>query len=381
MKMIMKVMLVLTLCTFASVRAGESEQGDLKKTLKVGKSGFLEVYTNMGTIQIIPWDKNEMQIETKGLEEKDAEKVKITQTGNIVKVNYEQGGHPDEVKFIVSLPAQHNVKLRTLNGDIEVSGVLKGELDGSTSGGDIRLGRVDGRVALSTSGGNITSGDISGDAAFSTSGGDVSVGNVAGTASISTNGGDITVKNVGEKLSATTYGGDIQIASIDGDGRITTYGGDIHIENVSGNADVNTYGGDIYLSGASGRVKANTQGGDITLSKISGSVDARTRSGSVTVEMLSAPKDKSTIEASNGTVKLYLKEDIKATVDATLKMRTWNKKAFHLTSDFDPSPKPEMDENKNEITAKIPINGGGQTISIETANADIEIKKLGNKNK
>lgn len=384
MKMLTKIMLIVTLCAFGTMHASETEQGEFKKTLKVGKSGFLELYVSLGSIQINPWDKNEMVIEAKGLYDRDADKVKITQTGNIVKINYEQGGHPDEVKFIISLPAQHNVKLSTSSGDIEVNGTLKGELRGSTSGGDIRLGKVDGLVALNTSGGNITSGDVTGNASFSTSGGDISIGNVAGTAQISTNGGDINVKNVGEKLSATTYGGDIHVGSIDGDGRITTYGGDIHIENVSGNADVNTYGGDIYLSGASGKVKANTQGGDITLSKISGPVDAQTRSGSVVLEMLSTGNDKSKIVASNGDITLYLKDDIKATVDANIRMRGWNKndhKPFMIHSDFDTTQKPEYDDQNGEVRINLPVNGGGQSIYLETVNADINIKKLSSKKK
>lgn len=371
----------MLLCLFGTISAGDIEQGELKKTLKVGKNGFLEVYTTLGTIQIVPWDKNEMLIETKGLYGDDADKVKITQTGNIVKVSYEQGGHPDEVNFIISLPAQHNVTLSTSSGDIIVSGTLKGELKGSTSGGDIKLGRVEGLVNLNTSGGDITAGDILSNAAFSTSGGDISIGEVSGMAEVRTNGGDIKVKSVGEKLSATTYGGDIQIGSIEGDGQINTYGGDIHIESVSGNAEVNTAGGDIYLSGASGKVRANTQGGDITLNKISGSVDARTRSGSVIVEMLSAGKSRSTILASDGTVTLYLKEDIKATIDAKIRMRGWKKNAFHLTSEFDAKKNAGVDEDNNEIKATIPINGGGEIISIETANADIEIRKLGSRNK
>ncbi|MGE5350521.1 MAG: DUF4097 family beta strand repeat-containing protein [Acidobacteriota bacterium] len=384
MKTMIRITLVALLFVYGSMQAHEAQQGEFKKTFKVGKSGFLELYVSLGSIKIVPWDKNEMQIEAKGIYDGDAEKVKITQQGNIVKVNYEQGGHPDEVKFIISLPAQHNVRLSTSSGDIEVDGTLKGELRGSTSGGDIRLGRVDGLVALNTSGGNITSGDVVGNASFNTSGGDISVGSVAGTAQINTNGGDITVKNVGEKLSATTYGGDIQIGSIEGDGKITTYGGDIHIDNVSGNADVNTYGGDIYLSGASGKVKASTQGGDITLSKISGPVDAQTRSGSVTLEMLSPGNDKSRVVASNGDITLYLKDDIKATVDAHMRMRGWNKNShqpFSIHSDFDTTQKPDYDDNNGEVRINLPVNGGGQSIYLETVNADINIKKLSNKKK
>ncbi|MCU7526346.1 MAG: DUF4097 domain-containing protein [Ignavibacteria bacterium] len=384
MKTLTRIMLAVLLCAFSIVSANEAEQGEFKKTLKVGKSGFLELYVSMGSIQIVPWDKNEMQIEARGIYDGDADKVKITQTGNIVKVSYEQGGHPDEVKFIISLPAQHNVRLSTSSGDIEVNGTLKGELRGSTSGGDIKLGKVDGLVALNTSGGNISSGDVVGNASFNTSGGDISVGSVAGTAQINTNGGDITVKSVGEKLSATTYGGDIQIGSIEGDGKITTYGGDIHIDNVSGSAEVNTYGGDIFLSGASGKVKASTQGGDITLSKISGPVDAQTRSGSIMLEMLSAGNDKSKVVASNGDITLYLKDDIKATVNANLRMRGWNKnnhQPFSIHSDFDAAQKPEYDDNKGEVRISLPVNGGGQQIYLETVNADINIKKLSNKKK
>ncbi|MGE5400161.1 MAG: DUF4097 family beta strand repeat-containing protein [Ignavibacteriales bacterium] len=377
MKNLTVLLLIITM-NFLLLREGKAQQ-NIKKSIKAGKNGNIEVVLNAGSIKIVPWGRNEVQVEAAGLYEEDADKIRISESGNTVRVDYSDGAGPsDEIRFIISLPAQSRVSLRTNSGDIEVNSGLKGELKGSTSGGDIRLGSVDGRVDLNTSGGDISSGDISGDVSFNTSGGDIRMGIISGKADVTTYGGDIVAKDVGHRLNAKTYGGDIIIGSINGDADISSYGGTISIKNVAGSAKVSTAGGDINLGGASGKVQVNTAGGDIILQKISGTIDAVTRNGDINVELLSAGKGDSRISTASGSIRLMVPGNVKATVEARIRVRgRWGDEEDEtkIVSDFKPQSY-NKNSNAKEIRAVYQLNGGGTKISLETVNSEIHILKI-----
>lgn len=373
---------LLSLFSFTLVFASpqdEGMQGRKKQSFKVSKGGNLDVSVNSGNIKILTWDKNEVLVDARGVYDEDAENVKITQTGNTIRVNYNEGwGSSDEVVFEISVPAQFNVNMRTASGDLEVRGSLKGELKGTTSGGDIKLGNIGGRVDVSTSGGDIWAGNVEASAVLNTSGGDIRLGNITGEAEIKTMGGDIIIQDVGRRLNAKTYGGDIKLGNIGGDAEVSTYGGTISIKNVSGSAKISTAGGDIMLEGASGTVKAKTAGGDLHLHRISGSVDASTSSGDAIVELLPAGKGSSRISSANGSITLSVPENAKASITAKIRLRgNWgdSDEGYQIRSDFKATSQNKENNGKN-ISAQYLLNGGGEVITLETTNSEIIIKKL-----
>lgn len=357
----------------------EEQQGGKKQSFKVDKGGNLDVSVNTGSIRIITWDKDEVLVNPRGIYDEDLDNVKATQSGNTIHVTYTEGwgGSADEVVFEISVPAQFNVNIRTSSGDLEVRGMLKGELKGSTSGGDIRLGNIGGKVDVNTSGGDISAGNIDAGISLSTSGGDIRLGNINGEAEIKTMGGDISIQDVGKRLNAKTYGGDIKIGNIGGDADVSTYGGSIIAKNISGNAKISTSGGDINLGGASGTVKAKTLGGDLMLHKVSGSIDATTNSGDVSVELTPVGNGRSRISSSNGMITLLVPENAKATIDARIRVRgNWSEgeEENQIRSDFKPQTYNKSEDGRS-IKANYILNGGGQNIVLETTNSDIVIKK------
>ena len=95
------------------------------------------------------------------------------------------------VRFDIQVPNQFDMNLRTSGGDIRLQGNLTGTIYGDTSGGDIRLGDVNGHLEMSTSGGDITAGRVEGDAILHTSGGDIEVQTISSQVDLHTSGGDI----------------------------------------------------------------------------------------------------------------------------------------------------------------------------------------------
>jgi DUF4097 and DUF4098 domain-containing protein YvlB len=372
------VLLLLTLPSLG--QTSDDQPSTQSKSFKVSKGGMLEVSVQAGDIRLNTWEKDEVYVKVSEIEEDDVDNLEMTQVGNNVRVEFHSrwGSNP---RFDISVPAQFNADLQTSGGDITINGGMTGTLKGTTSGGDIRLGDVVGAADMNTSGGDIITGDIQGDLYLNTSGGDLRIGLVTGKADVNTSGGDITVEKVGKTLRARTSGGNVEIGDIGGEATISTSGGDIVVGRVSGGVSVGTAGGNISLQSATGRVMAKTAGGDIQLDSIAGPVDAKTASGSIDAELIPTGKGKSRLSTAAGDVRLYLPENAKATINARVRVHGWWKdesEESNIYSDFKADTF-EKDEREREIRATYTLNGGGESITLDTSLGSIEIRKLGSR--
>jgi len=375
------VIAVLVLFTL-SVSA-QKDSGVREKSFTVNKGGRLEVSVRSGDIRISPWSQNEVRIVADGIDEEDLDRLRMTQSGNTVRVEFrprgrDWGGWNGSPRFEISIPVDFNVDMKTSGGDLELTGGISGKVEGSTSGGDITLSNVTGMVDMSTSGGDVRVGDIKGNAQLSTSGGDIDLRSVDGEASVRTSGGDITVQSVGKKLEAKTSGGDIEIGNVGGEANVSTSGGDVKVGRVSGDARLRTAGGNIRLQGASGRVDASTAGGDIDLENISGSIDAKTAGGNINADLVPSGKGSSELKTAGGDIRLAVPENAKATIEAVIRVEDrWRSRRdkYEVRSDFTAATY-EKDEKYGDVRATYVLNGGGERIYLETVNSNIEIRKL-----
>ncbi len=293
---------VLSMNTYAALR--DNEEGKDSKSFTVTKGGRLEVNVSGGDIELNTWEKDAVTVVVDGIDEEDMDFVKITQSGNTVRVDYRpRWNSSGDVLFKISLPAQFDADVRTSGGNIEVRGTMKGKLTGSTSGGDIRTGDIEGTMDMKTSGGNIE------------------LGSVSGEAEVKTSGGDIKVEKVGKSLNASTSGGDVEVGDVGGDATLSSSGGEVKVGKVSGSARLKTAGGDIVLRSASGTVEAKTAGGNIRLENISGSIVAKTAGGDVMAQLIPSGKGPSELRSSGGNVMLSIPSNAKATIEATIQLR------------------------------------------------------------
>ena len=367
---------VIAMSLFLPIALLAQDTGSRSKSFSVSKGGTFEISTGSGDIRVNVWSKNEVHVEAEGIDPDELDRLEMTQSGSTVRVRFRPRWRSgSDARFLVDVPSEFNLDMRTAGGDLVVVGALKGYLKGSTSGGDIKLDDVDGKIEMSTSGGNVRCGFVRGDAELKTSGGDIELKEASGEVEVSTSGGDIDVGNVGKSLRARTSGGDIKIGNVGGEADVSTAGGDIQVGKVSGQASLSTAGGDIGLQSASGKVSAKTAGGDIHLRDITGSIEARTAGGDVEAELIPSGKGRSSLKSAGGDVKLYVPEDAKATIEATIDIRGWGsrKKDYSVRSDFKADT---YDTHEDEIHAVYKLNGGGDLITLETVNANIEIRKL-----
>jgi len=360
--------------------AGNPPDTKREQSFSVGKNSSLDVSISGGDLLVKTWEKSEINVLVEGLDDEDMEYVKMTQTGDEVRVTYRPRWRDrGDGRFIMTVPTTCKVDVRTSGGNIELQGNLMADVKGSTSGGNIVIERVKGTVTMSTSGGNVDAGDIDGKAELRTSGGNITLASVNGEASINTSGGNIRIEKVGKKLDARTSGGDIDVGDIGGDATLSTAGGDVRVGKVSGSAYLRTAGGDIDLKGASGTVEAKTAGGDIDLKNITGSIDAKTSGGNIVAELNPSGKGNSELESSGGDIKLFIPSNAKATIEAVIRVRNdWGSssrmKKYDIRSDFKAETY-EKDEDREEVRGKYILNGGGESIYLETMNGYIEIRK------
>lgn len=353
-----------------------------EQSFSVGKTSSLEVSVSGGDILVKTWEKQEINVVVEGLDDEDMEYVKIVQSGNTVRVSYRpKWGNHGDAKFLMTVPAQCELDLRTSGGDIDLQGNLLANAKGSTSGGDITIEKIQGSVNMSTSGGDIKTGDINGKADLRTSGGNITLATVNGEASVSTSGGDIHIDKVGKKLDARTSGGNVEVGDIGGDATLSTAGGDVRVGKVTGNAHLRTAGGDIVLNGASGIVEAKTAGGDIDLKNITGSIEAKTAGGDIDAELNPSGAGDSELKTAGGNVKLFIPANAKATIEAVIRLRDdwgWSSKKnkYDIKSDFKADTYDKRGEDDgSEIHATYLLNGGGEAIYLETVNGNIDIRK------
>ena len=143
-----------------------AETGKIVKTFPVNKGGTLVIDSNLGSIYIDTWDRDEVSVlvrrrasskqRVKGFE------VQIERRGNDIYVKGEN--RPDNlvsVDFCVNIPKEYSVDLKTGEGSIDL-GDIKGNVKAKTSGDSVKLGDVKGGVKVDTSGGSIQMGKISG---------------------------------------------------------------------------------------------------------------------------------------------------------------------------------------------------------------------------
>jgi len=251
----------------------------VEKTFTVQPGGNLKVKTSGGDIKVLTGPGNEVKVTAIERIHADSEAkadellkdldLTIEQQGDnvtaIAKYEKSMGWHignwpPVNVSFTIIVPSRYNVDLGTSGGDITLESI-NGHARLRTSGGNLKIARVEGEVDGGTSGGDINLREGTARVKLSTSGGNIHVDRAGGEADLSTSGGDIVINSVLGRLTASTSGGDVR-ASIEGalrgDCKLTTSGGTVAV-NVDKSAAFN--------------LKAHTSGGDVDAAGITISIE------------------------------------------------------------------------------------------------------------
>ena len=265
----LSTLLFVTLISYlflGAANSGETTYGnDLKvlheKTFPINPGNQLKVKTPTGDVEVTYWDESKVYITILG--DDDAEE----------RINFKFNNDDNLVEIIADKDGSLFSWFSGINLKYEIKVPSKFNVDVSTSGGDIKLGGVNGTASLHTSGGDVWAEKVEGNLDVLTSGGDISL--VCGGTEIvaHTSGGDINLNYFGPNLGIdlSTSGGDIEVelpADFNASMELSTSGGDVSCNLTLNNAtklsehkivaDLNNGGMDF---------NAHTSGGDIDVIK------------------------------------------------------------------------------------------------------------------
>ncbi len=284
----------------------------VEKSFTVQPGGLLTVETSGGNIRVETGTEPVVKVVAKESiragSESDADLVlkdlELTieqdSTGVVAKAKYEKhftGFHwgewpPVQVSFVVTVPANYNTHLRTSGGDIGV-GDLTGKVHARTSGGNIALGKISGDVDASTSGGDVKLTEGTAAVKLSTSGGNITVERAVGPTDLDTSGGDIHIGSVENTLHASTSGGNVSAGiagALKGDCTLGTSGGEVKVKvdrSAAFDLDASTSGGDVQAAGLTITIDRGGMGKSRLAGKVNGGgplLKLRTSGGDIRVK-------------------------------------------------------------------------------------------------
>jgi DUF4097 and DUF4098 domain-containing protein YvlB len=294
---------------------------NIEKEFQVSSGGKLIVQADRGSIELKSDARDKIQVRVlrrvKGGSQAQADElfanhdVTFRQDGNSLSIlgrNKKAGwrlGHMRQpsmqVRYEIRLPKRFDVDLKTSGGDIRL-----GELEGSaitrTSSGSIDLGTISGRVEAGNSGGDILVAHAGGDLVARTSSGAIKVGRAIGKVEVSNSGGDIRLDKADKDVVASTSSGSMTLKTVQGGVEAKNSGGDINIETAAGDVSAQTSSGSISVGHAAGKhVSAKNSGGDIRLGEIEGDIVAQTSSGTIKI---AKAKGKAEVKNSGGQISI-----------------------------------------------------------------------------
>jgi len=225
-----------------------------EKTLQTESGKELLVTLFTGNITINTWSNNEVNVKFYGNDEAQDKLVfQAESTESGIKVDALKKGTKNirnlNLKAEITVPVNYNAHLFTSGGNLTIN-ALYGKVEANTSGGNITANNTTGNIEAYTSGGNVVIDNNKGNIDASTSGGNITISSFNGKVDVSTMGGHITLNGANGKIEASTAGGNI---NIDYSGKnsgmdLSTMGGNITANlpsDFDADADIGTLAGKI----------------------------------------------------------------------------------------------------------------------------------------
>lgn len=221
----MKSILTAAVLLSAAVWAGDSNRykEDFHYSFQQGAGGRLEVENFNGSVEILGWDQNTVDVSgTKYAEEESmlrAMRIEATQSGNTVHVRTERpephhwnGG----ARYTIRVPRRTDLaRIQSSNGSLRIEDIEGSQSDLTSSNGAIRMRNVHGHIEAHTSNGSVDIQGADGGVRIGTSNGSVTVDGVRGTLEAHTSNGAIRGTLVdsspNEPIRLTTSNGTIDV--------------------------------------------------------------------------------------------------------------------------------------------------------------------------
>lgn len=304
---ILSTSLILFILISFGVKAKEVQEDPfMVKTFSINTPGNVMVRTSGGSISVNGHSGNEVEVRMyvkkngasswfssdDDIEESlEDYQISIRQDGNTIYAEAERKGsgwnsNNLSISFELDVPYEVSANLHTSGGSIRMA-KLEGEHEVKTSGGSLNFDEITGYTDAHTSGGSINIDKYDGVMEGSTSGGSIRAHNSKGELKLNTSGGSIVLEDISGGIDAKTSGGSIRayINDLNDYLSLKTSGGSINAVIPAG------VGVDLDLSGNRVNTKLTNFTGEAEKNSIEGSMNGggipvtmKTSGGSVNLD-------------------------------------------------------------------------------------------------
>ena len=269
--------------TFNIKNGGKNFSEEFFQTVNCNAGGVVNVYNKNGSIKVIGWEKDFVDIyaeKTTDEDEEELEKAEIliqkSNDGKVcdIKTNFKEPNVKVSVKYIIKVPQNVKIgKIHTANGSLKIAN-LSGNAEITTSNGSIKVEKFDGNLVVRTSNGSIKLTEIEGKVKVSTSNGSIKVSQTDEIVSATTSNGSITaeISQLKNDVEFSTSNGSINLYLTDdlnAEIIASTSNAKIHINDVQ--LTTSNFSGS-YLKGKIGNggnlLKATTSNSSINIYKL-----------------------------------------------------------------------------------------------------------------
>ena len=232
----MKTPHLIFLAAVALVSLPKAQAGTpIDESRAMPAEGLLQVENMSGSIDIMVWDKAEVQVS--GDLGDGVEQLEIVESSSGLQVrvhNPKNQRNVDESHLRLQVPVSASIEAEGVSADISVKG---------SRGASLVLNSISGDLSIEASTGRLEAESVSGDVTFS---------GHAPRASIETVSGEIDVKGVEGEVRVSTVSGDAELVGKQVDrGRFETVSGDLEIEldvTDGGRLNAQSMSGDVRLT-------------------------------------------------------------------------------------------------------------------------------------
>lgn len=268
---------------------------------------------------------------------------------------------PRQVMQSIVLTRGGSVEAYDLDGSLQINAALgiradriRGNVDGRTNGGEIRLGKVGGSAVCVSGGGSIF------------------IDSVGGSGRCNTAGGEIVVKEAGGPLLLSNVSGNIEVDRAASTVEAHTGEGVIEVNQAGGEVIADTRGGSIQIGSARG-ARCESAAGAIRVKNASGPLNVQTMMGSILAELIAGARiEDSLLAATSGDVTVLIPSKLALSVMA----RNDSGANPRIQSDFSEVKSKSFGFSRPPNVAEGQINGGGPVLRINVGAGIIYLKKL-----
>ena len=369
------LVLILGISFYSVLAVSQEPVSPWTKSVPVEDLDTLQAFLDSGNLHLIPSEGTEVVVKATGIAEEDFPRIIFESKGKTVKLEYRGNKDVKPANFEVHVPATFHLNL-DVSGDVATEANLGGNLKIITQSGDIDLADVNGSLTASTDSGEIYLKNVSGSASLTAKDGDIDVEEIGGDLELNNEEGDSYAKKVNGSLSARSSEGDITIGEIVGNANIDCRNGDVMVRKASGLTTITTGEGEIDLSQTETSIVITSGSGDISLKAISGPFEVKSEKGAVFAEILPGRTGKGKINSKEGDLEVFIPEAARITILASIanaEELNDEEGVDPIGSDFEAK---DVTNDGTSVRGEYVLNGGGDTIWIETGSGSIQIKKL-----